>query len=184
MKKLFQRRLGPAVIFAIAAAAPPTAWSSDMPAPPTPGEVTIGGQKLLNMGFESLSSFPYTVVDVGSGASKEQIEAASQRDQIPKWMHVYDGRMVVLTGYMMPLQLEDGLAKKFVMMKDMNTCCYGAVPKMNDYVVVQMKNTGIEAIQDIPVQLVGVLHVAEKREDGYVVSLYQMEGEKFLGPSK
>jgi hypothetical protein len=149
-----------------------------------PAEVTISGQKLIDLGFENLSSFPYNIVDGGTGATKEQIQAASKVDQIPAAVHAFDGKKVVLTGYMLPLQMENGLAKKFVLMKDTNTCCFGGTPKMNDYVVCQMSSNGVESIQDIPVQLTGTLHVQEKREDGYVVSLFTMDGEKFLGPRK
>jgi hypothetical protein len=142
------------------------------------------GSGPIELGFENLSSFPYDIVDGGSGATKEQIEAASKRDQIPAAVHAYDGKKVVLTGYMLPLQLDNGLAKKFVLMKDTNTCCFGGTPKMNDYVVCQMNGSGVESIQDIPVQLTGTIHIQEKREDGYVVSLFTMDGDKFLGPKK
>jgi len=169
---------------AVALAGSPAAGTSGSANVPVPAEVVINGRKVLDMGFATLSSFPYKVVDIASGATKEQIEAAAQQDQIPPAVHAYDGKAVVLTGFMMPLQLEGGLTKKFVMMKDINTCCYGAIPQMNDYVVVEMKGDGIESIQDIPVRLTGVLHIAEKREEGYVVSLFEMDGEKFLGPLK
>ena len=149
-----------------------------------PSEVTISGQKLLSLGFETLSVFPYDIVDGGTGATKEQIEAASKRDQIPAAIHAYDGKKIVLTGYMLPLTMDNGKAKKFVLMKDTNTCCFGGTPKMNDYVVCEMTGDGVESIQDIPVQLTGTIHVQEKREDGYVVSLFTMDGEKFLGPKK
>jgi len=157
------------------------------PPPPAfivPSEVTISGQKLLSLGFETLSVFPYDIVDGGTGATKEQIEAASKRDQIPAAIHAYDGKKIVLTGYMLPLTMDNGKAKKFVLMKDTNTCCFGGTPKMNDYVVCEMTGDGVESIQDIPVQLTGTIHVQEKREDGYVVSLFTMDGEKFLGPKK
>ena len=52
---------------------------------------------------------------------------------------------------------------------------------MNDYVVVTMKGEGVKAVQDVPVALIGVFHVAQKYENGYVTSLFQMDGEKFLG---
>ncbi len=151
-------------------------------APPPAPVVSIGGEKLVAMGFETLSAFPYTIVDAGSGASANEIAEAIKHDQIPAWMRAYDGKRVVLTGYMVPLQLADGRARTLLLMKDVTTCCYGAIPKMNDYVVVEMKGAGVEPNQDVPVQLTGVLHIAEKRENGYIVSLFQMEGDKYLGP--
>lgn len=156
---------------------------------PPPGSgsettVRIDGESFLAVGFEKLSAFPYTIVDAGTGATPEQIEQARKRDQVPAWVRAYHDKRVALTGYMMPLQVEKGLAKKFVMMKDVNTCCYGAVPSMNDYVVVTMKGAGVAAVQDVPVVLVGVLHIEEKYDGGYVTALYQMDGERFLGPKK
>jgi hypothetical protein len=85
---------------------------------------------------------------------------------------------------MMPLQIENGRSKKFVMMKDVTTCCYGAVPNMNDYVVVAMKGDGVVNVPDVPVVLVGTFRVEEKYEAGYVTALFSMDGEKFLGAKK
>jgi hypothetical protein len=149
-----------------------------------PRRVTIGGQEFFAVGFETLSAFPYTIVDAGTGASAAEIAQARKRDQLPGWIRFYHEKRVVLTGYLMPLQMENGLARKFVMMKDVNTCCYGATPNMNDYVVVTMKGAGIPAEQDVPVEITGVLRIEEKYENGYVTSLFQMDGEKFLGRKK
>ena len=167
-----------------------TAISATPPAAPVvpmlrdPVTVKIDGEAFLSVGFDKLAAFPYTIVDAGTGATPEEIAAAQKRDQVPDWVRIYHDKRVVLTGYMMPLQVENGKSKKFVMMKDVNTCCYGAVPNMNDYAVVSMKGDGITAVQDVPVMLIGVLKIEEKYESGYITALFQMEGEKFLGPAK
>jgi hypothetical protein len=152
--------------------------------PKDPVKIVIDGQEAFSVGFEKLSAFPYTIVDSGTGATPQEIEAARKKDQVPDWIRVYQNKRVALTGYLMPLQVENGLAKKFIMMKDINTCCYGAVPNMNDYVVVSMKGEGVRPVQDVPVELVGILRIEEKYENGYVTSLFQLEGEKFLGAKK
>ena len=149
-----------------------------------PRKVTVGGEEFISLGFDTLSAFDYTIVDAGTGATPEEIEKAKKRDQVPPWIHAYHDKRVVLTGYLMPLIVENGLAKKFVMMKDVNTCCYGAVPNMNDYVVVTMKGEGVKAVQDVPVELTGVFHVEQTYDNGYVTSLFHMTGEKFLGAKK
>lgn len=149
-----------------------------------PGKVKVDGVEVLSLGFDKLSSFPYKITDAGTGATPEEIAAAMKKDQVPTWLRAYDNVKIALTGYMMPLQIENGKSKKFVMMRDINTCCYGAVPNMNDFVVCTMKGPGIDVVQDVPVQLVGIFHVDQKYEGGYVVSLFMMDGEKFLGPKK
>ncbi len=153
-------------------------------APPSPVKIKIGRDELFELGFEKLSAFPFTIVDAGTGATPAQIADAQLHDQVPAWIHFYEGRRVVLTGYMMPLQSENGRWTKFIMMRDVTTCCYGAVPNMNDYVVVTMKGEGVAAAQDVPSELIGVFHVMPKYDGGYITSLFTMDGEKFLGPKK
>lgn len=150
----------------------------------TPRRVVVEGEEMFALGFDKLSSFSYTLVDAGTGATPEEIAEHLKKDPVPDWVKKYDGQRVLLTGYLMPLQMEDGRTKKFVMMRDVNTCCYGAVPNMNDYLVVSMLGEGVEPVQDVPVDLVGTFRIDHRYDDGYVVSLFTMQGEKFLGPKK
>jgi hypothetical protein len=150
----------------------------------TPQKVVVDGTEVFALGFDKLSSFSYTLVDAGTGATPAQIAEHVKKDPVPSWVRTYDNQRVVLTGYMMPLQIENGRSKKFVMMRDVTTCCYGAVPNMNDYLVVTMKGDGIEVVQDVPVELLGTFRVDQRYEDGYVVSLFVMDGEKFIGAKK
>jgi hypothetical protein len=149
-----------------------------------PVKTSIDGQEMFAIGFDRLAAFDYVVTDAGTGASEEEIEAAKKNDQIPGWVRVYDGKRVALTGFLMPLKLEGGLTSKFIMMRDITTCCYGNVPNMNEYVIVTMTGPGVKPIQDVPVVLTGVFRIAEKYENGYLSSIFQMDGEKFLGPRK
>jgi len=55
---------------------------------------------------------------------------------------------------------------------------------MNDYLIVTMKGPGVEVVQDVPVELLGTFRIEQKYEGGYVVSLFVMDGEKFLGAKK
>jgi hypothetical protein len=154
------------------------------PADTTPRKIAVDGEEMFAVGFDKLAAFEYTIVDAATGATPEEIEKAKQRDQVPDWIKVYQEKRVALTGFMMPLQIENGLAKKFIMMRDITTCCFGNVPNMNEYAIVTMKTGGVKPIQDVPVVLTGIFRIAEKYENGYVVALYQMDGEKFLGPKK
>jgi hypothetical protein len=147
-------------------------------------KVPYEGAEIYAVGFDKLAAFEYTIVDSATGATPEEIEQAKQRDQVPAWVRVYQNQRVALTGYMLPLQVANGLAKKLIMMRDVTTCCYGNVPNMNEYVVVTMQGEGVKAVQDVPVVLVGTLRISETYENGYIVSLYQMDGEKLLGPKK
>lgn len=182
---LFARRGRLALLLALLSAVPVAAETTPTVAPAEPARRTmLSGEEVFQLGFDKLSSYPYTIVDQGTGATKEEIEQARKRNQIPASIQSYSGTKVALTGYMLPLKMAGGLAQKFVLMKDVNTCCYGAVPNLNDYVIVTMKGAGIKVIQDVPVVVIGTMQITEKYEGGYVVSLYELEGTKFLGEKK
>jgi hypothetical protein len=172
------------VIFLLALPAVLTVAAETPAAAATRRTTMLSGEEVVVLGFETLSSFPYKIVDQGTGATKEEIEQARKQNQIPASIQSYSGTKVALTGYMLPLKMVAGLAQKFVLMKDVNTCCYGATPSLNDYVIVTMKGAGIKVTQDVPVVVIGTLQIAEKYDGGYVVSLYELEGTKFLGEKK
>jgi hypothetical protein len=148
-----------------------------------PLRVTIESQEMFAVGFDKLAAFPYEIVDAATGATPEEIASSKGNDQVPDWIRLYDQQRVALTGYMLPLKVENGVATKFIMMRDITTCCYGNVPNMNEYVIVSMTTAGVKAIQDTPVVLVGVFKIQETYDEaGYLTSLFQMDGERFLGP--
>ena len=165
-----------------AAPLPASATPTNPVAPAPPRTIVVDGEQVKEVGFEHLASFPYTIVDAGTGANADQIAAAAKRPQVPEGVRALDQARVALTGFMLPVQMEGGRARKFILMRDVSTCCYGATPNMNDYVVVTMKDAGVKAVQDVPIVVVGTLHVGERYENGYLVSLYELEGKKLLGP--
>jgi hypothetical protein len=172
------------LLFGLGLALPLARGQEAPPVDLTPQRVKIDGEEMFALGFDKLSSFAYKLLDAGTGATEEEIAAHIKNDPVPAWVREYDGKRVVLTGYLMPLVLDQGRTKKFVMMRDVNTCCYGAVPNMNDYLVVTMEGEGVEPLQDVPVDLVGIFRVDHRYEGGFVVSLFAMKGEKFLGARK
>jgi hypothetical protein len=85
---------------------------------------------------------------------------------------------------MLPLKVEGGLVTELLIMKDQSMCCYGSTPKLNEWVSIKMIGAGVKAIMDQPVTLFGRLHVGEMRENGYLVGIYNMDGEKMQGPEE
>jgi hypothetical protein len=141
----------------------PKAHKPAVPAEPVP------------LGFETLASFPYALPDISAPA-----EAAAPKPEIPAAVRAFDGRLVALSGYMMPLQLEEGRARQFVLVRNLASCCYGVTPNLNEYVLVTMRQ-GVRPVMDVPITVAGTLKVGETYEDGYLVGIYQLDGEKF-GP--
>jgi hypothetical protein len=157
--------------------------------PSIPGSVAtteIDGRQALVLGFDVLGAFPYELPSVQAAASdtdetKEEISV--RKNQIPAAVQAFDGRRVTVSGYMIPLALEDGRARQFVLVRNLSSCCYGVPPNLNEFVLVTMTTEGVRPVMDVPVTLVGTLKVGETYEDNFLVGIYQLDGEKLV-PSK
>jgi hypothetical protein len=97
---------------------------------------------------------------------------------IPANVLALDGRRVCLTGYMLPIRLENGLVKDFLLLRNQMMCCYGRRPELNEWVVVKMAGPGVPNRMDTPLKLYGTLHVGEKFENQVFEGLYLLDGEK------
>ena len=151
-------------------------------APAALGPVQKDGDFLI-VGFDRLATFNYDVPDdapVGTNAPAKPV--APPKDQIPASVKAFDKQRVALKGFMLPLKVEGGLITELLVMRDQSMCCYGTVPKINEWVSVKMTGKGVKPIMDQAVTLYGKLHVGEIRENGYLVGIYQMDGERLAGP--
>lgn len=104
-------------------------------------------------------------------------------DRLPAAVCALDGRPVCIHGFMLPLKMENGLAKEFLILRNTLACCFGVMPAPNEWVVVRMKGPGAVPLQDQPLKFYGTLHVGETYEDGQFSGLYQMDGEKVAADS-
>jgi hypothetical protein len=102
--------------------------------------------------------------------------------QVPAGIRRLDGKKVVLTGYMLPLKLENGLATEFFFLSSPTLCCYGVVPEVNEWMLVKMRKEGLPAVQDVPLFLAGRLRVKARWEEGYLVGIYELDGDGLLKP--
>lgn len=152
------------------------------PVPTAPGAVQKDGEFLI-VGFDRLASFNYDIPDEAPAATNAPAKATPPpKDQIPAAVKAFDKQRVALKGFMLPLKVEGGLITELLIMRDQSMCCYGTVPKINEWVSVKMTGKGVKPIMDQAVTLYGKLHVGEIRENGYLVGIYQMDGERVAGP--
>jgi len=145
-----------------------------MPAVPSaPPAVTKG---YLQLSFDYLSSFNF-VPPTADAAADEKAAVKNAAAQIPARVKNFNGKKAVLTGYMMPVRMEKGLVTEFILMRNTAACCYGATPNINEWVTVKMRK-GVPPTMDVPVEFYGELKVTPKIENGYLSSIYQLDGER------
>jgi len=97
---------------------------------------------------------------------------------IPANVRALDAKRVCISGYMLPIRMENGLVKDFLLLRNQMMCCYGRQPEPNEWVVVKMSGPGVPSKMDTPLTLYGNLHVGEMFENHVFEGLYQLDGEK------
>ncbi len=160
-----------------------------------PEVIKSGGQEYSQVTFDQLASFEYEMpdefseVDAPSEGATEEAEpnenaeapvakTTEEKDQIPASVRKFNNTRVALEGFMLPLKVEDSLVTEMLIMRDQSMCCFGSVPKINEWVSIRMTGKGVKPVMDEPVTIYGKLKVGEIRENGYLVGIYEMDGDR------
>ncbi len=139
----------------------------------------IDGYKVV--GFAEISDFKFEVPD--DPASDPKAKAILEKNEIPETVRALDKKKIAIKGYMLPLRVEEGLITEFLVLRDQSACCFGAVPKINEWISVRMpKGKGVKPVMDVPIYFFGTLKVGEVLENDYLVGIYEMDGHKIGGP--
>jgi hypothetical protein len=150
------------------------------PSDSAPAPASTDEGEYLKLGFETLSSYFYATPSMDNAQNPER-----KRDkQIPSPVRNLNGKKVTVTGFMKPLDIDtSGGVKSFMLLKDTSVCCYGRLPRMNEWVRVQMREGKTAAfIPDQPITVIGTLEVGEDIQKGVVLSIYRLHAEDVAGP--
>ncbi len=128
--------------------------------------------------FEQLANFTFVPPEVDESTKPGSKELVAGEAQIPGAVKELDGRKVMLSGFMMPVKMENGMVTEMLLMRNQMACCYGGVPNMNEWVVVHMGKHPVKALMDTPVFLYGTMKVGTILDNGFVAGIYQMDGVK------
>ena len=140
---------------------------------------TVAKRDYLPINFTLLSLFPFQETQEMHDLAKYPQATAKTLEQLPSYVKTYDGRKVELDGFMMPLAARDGLITKFLLMANQSSCCYGAVPQMNEWVEVDVKGKGVKDNMDVVIKVSGTFRVGEYRTSkGLLSGIYRMDAEK------
>lgn len=135
-----------------AAAPAPTAEQRKSHAAPQPGEVR-------SLQIKDLGNFEY---DADKGGN------------IPADVQALSGMTVKLNGFMIPIDQAENITS-FALVPSLFACCFGQPPQVQHTVVC--KAPGGKAVSYYPDELVveGKLKVEEKKDDGFIVSVFEID---------
>ena len=173
-------KASPTAVAGVAVRRPADSASTNRPATVATGDyATVGFDKLAAFNFEASDD----VLNAPSNSVALAAATAKTDAQIPATVKAFNQKRVALKGFMLPLKVEGGRVTEMLILRDQSMCCYGTVPKINEWVSVKMTGEGVRPIMDTPVTMYGTLRVGELRENGYLVGIYQLEGEKLAPPA-
>jgi hypothetical protein len=133
-------------------------------------------QGYLRLGFDRLAGYKFTPPPFDAAADPKATPPTGE-EQIPESVKGWSGKKAIVTGFMLPVKMDNGLVTEFLLVKDPMMCCYGTVPNMNEWVVVKMSK-GVRPLMDVPISFYGQLKVGAMFENGYMTGIYQLDGEK------
>jgi hypothetical protein len=141
----------------------------------TPSMVTVNGEIFRLLPYSFLTSFRLDLHD--------EMTTAQTLGKIPGEVKAYNEKSVALTGYMLPIKVNEGLVTDFLLLPNTLSCCYGTTPRINEIIVVKTTGKGVKAKKDIPISVLGTLHVGAIRNNEHLIGIYQMDCERIVEPS-
>jgi hypothetical protein len=156
------------------ATVPPLAnpQAASTPVAPTTPPNEVDGHVRLE--FAWLSDFKIETPANYDPDVKPEASLAAVDKQIPGAIKQFDGKRVQLTGFMLPVKMEGQLVSQFLLMRDQMMCCYGVMPRMNDWIVVHAAKP-VRFTPDVPVSYRGKLQVKPMQEQGFITGIYLLE---------
>lgn len=96
--------------------------------------------------------------------------------KIPEPVMQLKGERVKVAGFMLPVDFEEGRVNSFLLMNSKMACCFGVMPRINEFVFVKMpEGKTAKFMSDIPISVSGLFNIGE---ENLVDSLYTMIADK------
>ena len=147
-------------------------------------KVAIAEQKLgvLSPPIEGMNGVPRTEHPAPTASEPYELSLhklgnfdydAENGGNIPQDVQKLSGTTVKLRGFMIPLDQTDRISR-FVLVPDLFACCFGQPPQLQHTVVVETPKGKAVSYYPDEIDCTGTLSVNEKREDGFIVSLFTL----------
>lgn len=97
----------------------------------------------------------------------------------PERLKRFDGLRVTLKGYMIPTEWEEQSVTGFMLVRDLQACCFGGMPMPDEWVnVAMLDGEQAEYFQYLPVLVTGKLSLGGEQDDmGFALGVFQIAGE-------
>lgn len=154
------------------------ALASLQAAPPTAGPQTAAGLPVeVPMDPETRHKHPAPIPGKVIALSIKELGNFQYDDEkgggIPADVKALNGSEIRLSGYMIPMDQAEHITQ-FALVPSLFSCCFGQPPQIQHTIVVNCpKGKAVSYCPD-EISVQGKLTVQEKKDDGYVISIFEM----------
>jgi len=141
-----------------------------------------GGYYRVN--FDVLAGFPAATPEIPNTAMDARQRVKMARFDIPGSVKILNGQKIYVVGFMIPMAMDKDRVSSFILAQSRMTCCYGMVPKLNQWIYVTMEpGNQTSELMDIPITVFGTLSVGMNMDkDNLGWCLYRMTSDKVAMP--
>ncbi len=132
---------------------------------------TIPGYK--NIGFDLLSGYEFKLNESLVNQTSPSIQ---QKTQIPDLVTSLHQQKVAIRGFILPLKTEESKTTEFLLMRNQNLCCFGSIPRINEWITVRYP-PGAKPLLDRACTVLGRIEVGEFRDNGVLVDIYRLNAD-------
>ena len=131
----------------------------------------------LRVPFSFLGNYWLDEPDWRRLTDSQYIASLSYDAEIPDEVKQIDRKKVAITGFMLPIDVDKGKVKRFLLLKSTMSCCFGVAPRINEVIYVESsKKQKIQTVMDMPITVFGKLSIGQQfREDLMLMGVYQLE---------
>ena len=126
--------------------------------------------------FNMLTSYPFREPNWAKMEDPAYIASLKLDEQISPKIQAMNGKKVEIQGFMLPLDMSEGSLRTLMLLKDQMACCYGNIPRLNEWVYVRVpRKKKISVHQDVLVTLAGTFRVGAKFEGEVLTGIYHLD---------
>ncbi len=146
------------------------------PEPTSVQGASLGTETHQSLTFNMLTSYPFREPNWAKMDDPTYIISLKLDEQISPQIQAMDGKKVEIQGFMLPLDMSEGNLRTFMLLKDQMACCFGNIPRLNEWVYVRVpRKKQVSIHQDIVITLLGTLRVGAKFEGEVLTGIYHLE---------
>ena len=129
-----------------------------------------------SISFDILADYDFGTLDWSGGSQSNQFIANQIEQIIPESIKALDNQQISVTGFVLPIETDGERIDSFLLLRDLQMCCYGTLPELNEWIYVEVPNH-LEAknlISDTPIKVMGTLQVEPRFKDDFLLSIYSL----------